>query len=84
VVLAISGSGNSPNVLKAVEVARECGATTIGLSGFAGGKLAEMVDHAIVVPCDNMQRIEDIHMILGHLFFWRMMDVVKGNVIRDA
>jgi D-sedoheptulose 7-phosphate isomerase len=79
VVLAISGSGNSPNVLRAVEVARECGATTIGLSGFAGGKLAQRVDLSIVVPCDNMQRIEDIHMILGHLFFWRMMDEVKSR-----
>jgi D-sedoheptulose 7-phosphate isomerase len=76
-VLAISGSGNSPNVLRAVEVAREQGATTIGLSGFAGGKLAALVDIPIVVPCDNMQRIEDLHMILGHMFFWRMMEEVK-------
>jgi D-sedoheptulose 7-phosphate isomerase len=77
VVLAISGSGNSPNVLKAVEVARERGAVTIGLSGFAGGKLADMVEHPIVVRCDNMQRIEDVHMVLGHLFFWRMLQAVK-------
>ncbi len=77
VVLAISGSGNSPNVLRAVEVARERGATTIGLSGFSGGKLASLVDLSIVVPCDNMQRIEDLHMILGHLFFWRMLQAVK-------
>lgn len=77
VVLAISGSGNSPNVLKAVEAAREQGATTIGLSGFEGGRLAGMVDHSIVVPCDNMQRIEDVHMVLGHLFFWRMLQAVK-------
>jgi D-sedoheptulose 7-phosphate isomerase len=77
VVLAISGSGNSPNVLKAVEVAREKGATTIGLSGFTGGRLAEMVDVPIVVPCDNMQRIEDVHMIVGHIFFWRMLHEVK-------
>ena len=79
VVLAISGSGNSPNVLRAVEVAREQGATTIGLSGFAGGKLAGMVDLSIVVPCDNMQRIEDVHMILGHIFFWRMMQEVHRS-----
>jgi D-sedoheptulose 7-phosphate isomerase len=77
VVLAISGSGNSPNVLRAVEVAREQGATTIGLSGYAGGKLAGKVDLSIVVPCDNMQRIEDVHMILGHIFFWRMLHEVK-------
>jgi D-sedoheptulose 7-phosphate isomerase len=77
VVLAISGSGNSPNVLQAVEVARGRGATTIGLSGFEGGKLAAMVDLPIIVPCDNMQRIEDVHMILGHLFFWRMLEELK-------
>lgn len=77
VVLAISGSGNSPNVLRAAAVARERGATTIGLSGFAGGKLASMVDLPIVVPCDNMQRIEDVHMILGHLFFWRMLQALE-------
>lgn len=77
VVLAISGSGNSPNVLRAIEVAREKGATTVGLSGFAGGKLAGMVDLSIVVPCDNMQRIEDVHMILGHLFFWRMLQALE-------
>jgi D-sedoheptulose 7-phosphate isomerase len=79
VVLAISGSGNSPNVLKAVEVAREQGATTIGLSGFAGGRLAELVDVPIVVPCDNMQRIEDVHMVVGHLFFWRMLQAVQQD-----
>jgi D-sedoheptulose 7-phosphate isomerase len=78
-VLAISGSGNSPNVLQAVRVARECGATTIGLSGFTGGQLAGLVDVSIVVPCDNMQRIEDVHMVLGHLFFLQMMETVKGS-----
>lgn len=78
VVLAISGSGNSPNVLRAIEVARERGATTIGLSGFSGGQLAGMVDISIVVPSDNMQRIEDLHMILGHLFFWRMLQEIQG------
>jgi D-sedoheptulose 7-phosphate isomerase len=79
VVLAFSGSGNSPNVLRAVEIAREKDAMTIGLSGFAGGRLAGMVDVSIVVPCDNMQRIEDVHMILGHLFFWRMLQEVKDR-----
>jgi D-sedoheptulose 7-phosphate isomerase len=77
VVLAISGSGNSPNILRAVAVARELGTTTIGLSGFSGGQLAGMVDISIVVPSDNMQRIEDAHMVLGHLFFWRMRQAVE-------
>jgi D-sedoheptulose 7-phosphate isomerase len=73
VVIAISGSGNSPNVLSAVKVARECGASTLGLAGFQGGKLKALVDECLVVPCDNMQRIEDVHMVIGHLLFWRMM-----------
>jgi D-sedoheptulose 7-phosphate isomerase len=73
VVVAISGSGNSPNVIKAVEKAKEMGAITIGWSGFDGGKLAKVVQKPIVVKSDNMQRIEDVHMILGHLVFHCLM-----------
>jgi len=73
ILIAISGSGNSPNVLQAVRTARECGAWTLGLTGFQGGKLKALVDECLVVPCDNMQRIEDVHMVIGHLLFWRMM-----------
>ena len=73
VVIAISGSGNSPNVIKAVEKANEMGAITIGWSGYAGGKLANIVQKSIVVNSDNMQRIEDVHLILGHLIFSCMM-----------
>ena len=73
VVIAISGSGNSPNVLKAVEKANAMGAVTIGWSGFSGGKLADLAQKSIVVASDNMQRIEDVHLILGHLAFWCMM-----------
>lgn len=67
VVIAISGSGNSPNVIKAVEKANAMGAITIGWSGFDGGKLARVAQKSIVVPSDNMQRIEDVHLVLGHL-----------------
>jgi D-sedoheptulose 7-phosphate isomerase len=67
IVIAISGSGNSPNVIKAVEKANAMGMVTIGWSGFAGGKLAQIAQKSIVVPSDNMQRIEDVHMVLGHL-----------------
>lgn len=67
VVVAISGSGNSPNVLRAVELARQVGGITIGFSGFAGGKLGQMVDVPVVVPCDCMEQIEDVHMVLCHL-----------------
>jgi len=73
VVLAISGSGNSPNIIKAIEKANEMGAITIGWSGFAGGKLAQVAQKSIVVNSDNMQRIEDVHMVLGHLIFSCLM-----------
>ena len=71
--VAISGSGNSPNVIKAVEKANEMGAITIGWSGYAGGKLAQIAQKSIVVNSDNMQRIEDVHMVLGHLVFTCLM-----------
>jgi D-sedoheptulose 7-phosphate isomerase len=67
VLIAISGSGNSPNVLRAVETARDLEGITIGLTGFEGGKLGEMVDHALVVPSDSMEMIEDFHMIIDHI-----------------
>lgn len=67
VVVAFSGSGNSPNVLRAVELARRVGAITIGFSGFAGGQLAELVDVPVIVPCSCMEQIEDVHLTLCHL-----------------
>jgi D-sedoheptulose 7-phosphate isomerase len=73
-VMAISGSGNSPNVLRAVTVARQCGAYTIGLAGYQGGKLKDLVDECVVVPSDNMQQIEDVHMVVGHVLFRRMLE----------
>ena len=73
VVIAISGSGNSPNVIRAVERANELGAITVGWTGFKGGRLAQVAQKSIVVNSDNMQRIEDVHMILGHVVFACMM-----------
>jgi D-sedoheptulose 7-phosphate isomerase len=67
VVVAISGSGNSPNVLRAVDLARQMGGITVGLSGFAGGELSTQVDVPVVVPCECMEQIEDIHLTLCHL-----------------
>lgn len=66
VVLAISGSGNSPNVLRAVEYAAQQGAQTIGLSGFNGGRLAGLVDVPIVCRNHNMLQVEDLHSIVCH------------------
>ena len=67
VVIAISASGNSPNVLKAVELARRAGATTIGFTGFDGGRLAGMVDINILVPSNCIEQVEDVHLVLEHL-----------------
>lgn len=69
VAIAISGSGNSPNVLRAMSVAREHKLITIGLTGFSGGKLKDMVDVAVVVPSDSMQLIEDAHLAILHAIF---------------
>ena len=67
VVIGISGSGNSKNVLKAVEYARENGAVTIGFVGYDGGKLKDMVDTYILADIHYMQKAEDIHMLLEHM-----------------
>jgi len=66
-VIAISGSGNSKNVLEAIEYANECGAVTIGLVGFNGGRLKQMAHHSIHVPVNDMQQVEDAHVVIMHL-----------------
>ena len=67
VVVGISGSGNSPNVLKAVEFAHEIGGVTLGFCGFDGGRLSRLVDIPVVVPSECMEQIEDVHLTLCHL-----------------
>ncbi len=65
-LIAISGSGNSPNILEAVTTAKDLGMNTIGLTGMGGGKLSSMVDFPIVVNSDNMELIETIHTVILH------------------
>jgi D-sedoheptulose 7-phosphate isomerase len=67
VVVAISGSGNSPNVLEGVRAAKELGLSTIGLTGIGGGKLKDMVDVSVIVPSNSMQHTEDLHLVICHL-----------------
>lgn len=67
VVVAISGSGNSLNVVNAVKYARQIQATTIGLLGFDGGLLKDLVDICMLVPNDTYEQIEDLHLMLAHL-----------------
>jgi D-sedoheptulose 7-phosphate isomerase len=69
VALAISGSGNSSNVLNCLQVAREAGARTIGLTGFQGGKMKMLCDLSVVIPSENMQIIEDLHVSVVHSIF---------------
>jgi D-sedoheptulose 7-phosphate isomerase len=69
VVFAISGSGNSRNVIRALEVAKATGAITVGLTGYQGGAMRELCDFVMVVPSDNMQIIEDIHLCVAHSLF---------------
>jgi D-sedoheptulose 7-phosphate isomerase len=67
VVIAISASGNSPNILNGVGIAKEHRAVTIGLTGYHGGRLAGMVDIPIVVPNHCIEQIEDVHVMLEHI-----------------
>ncbi len=67
IVMAISGSGNSKNVINAVEYAKECGNKVIGITGYNGGKLIKLSDISLHAPINSMQVTEDIHMIFDHL-----------------
>lgn len=84
VVFAISGSGNSKNVINAVEYAKECGNRVIGLTGFNGGKLRQLSDVSLHVPVNSMQITEDVHMVFDHLMmsiFYRTLcgiEHIKG------
>jgi D-sedoheptulose 7-phosphate isomerase len=66
-VILISGSGNSKNLLKAAEYANKKGAMTAGLLGFDGGKLKDLASLSILLPCDQYGVIEDLHMGIGHI-----------------
>lgn len=74
VVIAISGSGNSPNVIRAIECARSTGCYTIGLSGKDGGQLRPLVDLSLHVDDQHMGRIEDAHMVMMHMICYHFMD----------
>jgi D-sedoheptulose 7-phosphate isomerase len=69
VAFAISGSGNSKNVLNALHVARQAGATTLGISGFHGGQMKPLCDICMVVPSNNLQIVEDMHLAAAHSIF---------------
>lgn len=67
VVVGISTSGNSPNVIKGIHTAREIGAFTIGMTGAKGGQMAELCDVCLKVPSDITARIQEAHIMIGHI-----------------
>jgi len=69
VAFAISASGDSPNVILALQTARDCGAVTVGVAGCRGGKMKLLCDICAVVPSDNAQMIEDMHHAMLHSIF---------------
>lgn len=77
ILIAISGSGNSENVVRAAEYANQHGAVTVGLVGYDGGRLKNIVQNCIHINIDNMQIVEDIHMVMDHV----MMFILSGNRI---
>lgn len=78
-VIGISGSGNSRNVLKAVEYAAENGGVTIGLTGFNGGRLKQICRYSVNMNVDDMQISEDLHMMMDHL----SMKVITNRMIAE-
>jgi D-sedoheptulose 7-phosphate isomerase len=79
VVIGISGSGNSANVVKAMEYAKLQGAKTVALCGFKGGKIKDIADLVILAPIQDMEVTEDIHLIIFHAVKQLLIKHLKGN-----
>ena len=84
VVFAISGSGNSKNVLSALRAARELGAATVGISGFKGGEMKPLCDTCVVVPSDDMQIIEDLHLAITHSIYRAIYNRITRRTMAAA
>ena len=78
-VIAISGSGNSPNVVRAVEYANAAGAETLAVVGYDGGALKRIARHSVWVPSFDMQLCEDVHLVFGHM----VMKALCGSPIQE-
>ncbi|MCI0715794.1 MAG: SIS domain-containing protein [Chlorobi bacterium] len=77
-LIAISGSGNSPNILKAIEWANVNGITTVGVTGFDGGKLRKLANHTVHVPLNDMCTSESIHSIIFHYVILELREKLKN------
>jgi len=83
IVVAITGSGNSKNILNAVDTASKSGVITIGFLGFDGGKLKDKVDYYIHIPSNHYGRIEDLHLVLAHLISSYLTEMKKNEGISN-
>jgi D-sedoheptulose 7-phosphate isomerase len=81
-LIALSGSGNSPNVLKAVDWANDHGLTTWGMTGFSGGKLQTLAQHAVHVPSDDMGIVECTHLLIFHWILVELRSHIDGDQLR--
>lgn len=79
-VIGISGSGNSENVIRAIRYANENDGKTVGLTGYSGGKLGQLAGISYVAASDDMQKIEDVHMIIVHMIMQAVHGALHGTV----
>jgi D-sedoheptulose 7-phosphate isomerase len=79
VLIAISASGRSPNVLEATRLAKRLGALTIGLTGFGGGDLAQLADISLVIDAHDYGLVEDAHLAIGHAVTAAIRAVLRGR-----
>jgi len=84
IAFAISCSGNSKNVLNALNLSREAGAVNIGITGFDGGKMKFLCDVCVIVPSHNMQLIEDLHLSMAHSIFQRVSSGMMPSAMAAA
>ncbi|HPB25643.1 MAG TPA: SIS domain-containing protein [Bacteroidales bacterium] len=78
-LIAISTSGNSTNIIRAVEAAKEAGLITAGLTGASGGQMKNLVDFLINVPSDETPRIQEAHILIGHIFCQQVEEEMFGK-----
>lgn len=84
VVIAISGSGNSKNVVKAIEYAKSRDAITVGLVGYSGGKLLNIVQIPLHIQVEDMQIVEDVHMMVVHMTLqWLLKESASGSLLQE-
>ena len=84
ILIAISGSGNSPNILRAIEYAQKHGMRTVGITGFDGGKLREHADDGVHVPLNDMCTSESVHSVIFHYVILALQERISEDVNKAA